>query len=97
MEKKQNINIRIADTTPLPMRIDRDDEEVIRIAERNVNDLWKSWSKRFPDKSSSDILGMVAFRFAQLYFINQAAVADIDSVLGDIEESLDAQLTRLDD
>ncbi len=97
MDKKQNINVRIADTPPLPMRIDRDDEEVIRIAERNVNELWRSWSDRFPGKSSSEVLAMVAFRFAQLYFINQKAVASIDNLLEEIDRSLDQQLNRLED
>ncbi|MCH5245928.1 MAG: cell division protein ZapA [Muribaculaceae bacterium] len=97
MEQKQNISIRIAGTPPIPMRINRDDEEVIRIAERNVNDLFKAWSLKFRDKGSEEILAMVAFRFAELYFNQQTAVSGIDNILTQIENELDNQLQKLDD
>lgn len=89
MNVKQNITIRIADQPPLPMKIDREDEEAIRIAERSVNDLWKAWSARFKDKSSSEILSMVAFRYARLYFGQQKAVDGLDKVLEGLESDLD--------
>lgn len=97
MERKQNINIRIADAAPLPMSIAPETEETIRIAERNVNELWKTWSKRFPDKSSRDVLAMVAFRFAHLYFSNIAASGELDRKLSHLENQLDELLLRLDE
>ena len=39
MNDKLNITIRIANQAPIPLSINRDDEEVIRTAEFNVNKL----------------------------------------------------------
>lgn len=97
MEEKQNISVRIANTPPIPMRINRDDEEVIRIAERNVNNLYNTWLAKFHDKSREEILAMVAFRFAELYFNQQTAAAGIDEILGNIEAELDQQLSKLEE
>lgn len=94
MEHKQNISIRIAGTAPIPMRINRDDEEVMRIAERSVNDLFKTWSAKFRDKSAEDVLAMVAFRFAELYFNQQVAASQVDDTLKQIEEMLDSRLAQ---
>ena len=94
MEHKQNISIRIAGTAPIPMRINRDDEEVMRIAERSVNDLFKTWSVKFRDKSAEDVLAMVAFRFAELYFNQQVAASQVDDTLKQIEEMLDCRLSQ---
>lgn len=76
----------------MPLKIDSDDEEIIRIAEQNINRLWRTWSQRFKDKTSGEILAMVAFRFAQLYFTNEARVEEVDSVLEQLENELDRRL-----
>lgn len=73
----------------MPMRIDRSDEELIRVAERNVNRLWRTWSERFGDRSSAEVMGMVAFRFAQLYFTQQEAATGMDEMLGNLADELD--------
>lgn len=67
MNDKLNITIRIANQAPIPLSINRDDEEVIRTAEFNVNKLWNAWSAKFKNKSSMEVLAMVAFRFAELF------------------------------
>ena len=96
MKRKQNITIRIADQPPMPLSIDIDDEEVIRTAADNVNQLWTTWSKRFKDKTSSEILAMVAFRFAQLYFMHEAGVESVDSLLQQLEKDLDDKLLEIE-
>ena len=89
MTDTQNISIRIADCKPLRMTIPREQEERIRRAELNVNQLWQSWSLRFKDNSSHEILAMVAFRFAEL-LLNQIALNDAsERLLADFEQSLD--------
>ena len=72
MNDKLNITIRIANQAPIPLSINRDDEEVIRTAEFNVNKLWNAWSAKFKNKSSMEVLAMVAFRFAELFFTQNA-------------------------
>ena len=74
MNDKLNITIRIANQAPIPLVINRQDEEVIRMAEYNVNRLWTSWSTKFKSKSQMEVLSMVAFRFAELFFTQGQAV-----------------------
>lgn len=96
MKDKLNITIRIADTAPLHLSIDREEEETIRTAEFKVNELWRSWSGRFKNRTSHEIMAMVAFRFAQLYFTLNAQAASIEERLRDFEEELDKLLLKVD-
>lgn len=94
MRDKLNITIRIADLPPFALRINIDEEEAIRNAEYNVNKLWRTWSLRFADKSSTEVLGMVAFQFAKLFTILNKQVEDTDAMLQDFENQLDAILMQ---
>lgn len=68
MKDKLNITIRIANQPPIALTINRDEEEIIRQAEANVNRLWLNWSERF-NTSPTSLLAMVAFQFAKLHAI----------------------------
>lgn len=96
MKDKLNITIRIADTAPLHLSIEREEEETIRNAEFKVNELWRAWSGRFKNRTSHEIMAMVAFRFAQLYFTLNTQAASINDRLGDFEEELDRLLLKID-
>ena len=97
MNDKLNITIRIANQAPIPLSIKREDEEVIRTAEYNVNRLWNSWSTKFKSKSSTAVLAMVAFRFAELFFTQNAAVQSAADMLGAFESRLDEILLDVGD
>lgn len=88
---KINITIRLAEAPPLPLQINRDEEPRIRTAEYHVNQLWKSWSRQFPDKSAYEILAMTAFQFAKLY----VGLNDEAEQTGKVLEQLDGRLDRL--
>lgn len=72
------------------MTIPREQEERIRRAELNVNRLWQSWSLRYKDNSSHEIMAMVAFRFAELLLTQIAVNEATEHLLADFENSLDA-------
>ncbi|MCM1162950.1 MAG: cell division protein ZapA [Muribaculaceae bacterium] len=86
-----NISIRIADQPRIPLRIPAHQEETVRRAEENINALWQAWKAKeeFSDKSPAEILAMVTFRFAQLYYSNLEASQNIDKVLAGLESSFD--------
>ncbi|MDE5727201.1 MAG: cell division protein ZapA [Duncaniella sp.] len=90
-DKYLNISIRIANLPRIPMRIPRSQEELVRRAESSINELWKQWSamEEFSDKSPTEVLGMVTFRFARLYFGLLDASQSIDRVLAGLEASFD--------
>lgn len=96
-EKILNISIRIADQPRMPLRIPAGQEEIVRRAEANINELWRKWSAMddFKDKTSAEILAMVTFRFAQLYFTSMETSMKIDKTLEGLEKSLDKVLLDL--
>ncbi len=89
MNDKLNITIRIANQPPIPLSINREDEEVIRTAEYNLNRLWNSWSTKFKSKSPTEVLAMVAFRFAELFFTQTAMTKETEEALSSFEAKLD--------
>ncbi len=89
MNDKLNITIRIANQAPIPLAINRSDEEVIRMAEYNVNRLWNSWRTKFKSKSSNEVLAMVAFRFAELFYTQSAVTQELQTTLEAFESKLD--------
>lgn len=93
-DKILNISIRIADQPRMQLRIPASQEELVRRAEANINELWRKWSAMddFKDKSSPEILAMVTFRFAQLYFGAMEMSDRVDKTLSGLEKSLDKML-----
>lgn len=97
MKDKLNITIRIADQPPISLRdITHDEEAAMREAEYNINRLWSSWCKRFKDKTPSEVLAMVTFQFAQLYYRQTGRMAELEETLRQFEGDLDKIVLRLD-
>ncbi|MBO5780690.1 MAG: cell division protein ZapA [Muribaculaceae bacterium] len=92
MKDKLNITIRIADLPPIAMEIRRDEEPDIRTAEHQVNLLWKSWSKRFSEKSPHEVLAMVAFQFAKAFTLQNRYLEDTEAMIDNFEQQLDKML-----
>lgn len=97
-DKLLNISIRIADQPRMYLRIPGDQEEIVRKAEANINELWRKWSAMddFKDKTSGEILAMVTFRFAQLYFSAEEASYKVEKTLEGLEKTLDRLLLDID-
>lgn len=91
-EDKLNITIRIAGQNPVALKINRADEERVRNAEYQVNRLWSRWLQRFPDKNSTEVLAMVAYQFAELYFNANRLSEETNAVLEQFETELDRML-----
>lgn len=95
-ERQLNISIRIADLPRIPMRIPAGQEETVRTAEAKINELWRSWKAKdeFSDKTSAEVLAMVTFRFAQLYYSTVETSQKINSVLEGLEKEFDSLLLQ---
>lgn len=89
---KLNITIRIAGQKPVALKINRADEERVRNAEYQVNRLWSHWLERFPEKNSMEVLAMVAYQFAELYFTANAVSEEACRMLEGFEKHLDNML-----
>lgn len=69
MDQKHNITIRLANRYTLPLKaVTPQEEEIVRQAERGVNELWRTWCQRFPGKSPEEVMALVAYRFAEMYY-----------------------------
>lgn len=88
MNDKFNITIRIAGQEPIILAINRDDEATAREAEYHVNRLYNNYSQRFRTKMPSELLAMVAYRFAELLFTQSAIVERTEKMLDDFETEL---------
>lgn len=97
MTDKLNITIRIADQPPMRLKILPQDEEIVRKAQSNINELWSRWCERFNDKTPGEVLAMVTFRFAQMYFTAESQSREASEVIADLESSLDRLLLDPDE
>lgn len=89
---EQNISIRIADVSPISMKIQPDAEELVRRAEKHVNKVWSKWRSEFPNQTSKEILAMVAYQFAKNYFELSERIQRQQQLLNDFENELDRLL-----
>lgn len=92
MKEQQNITIKIADVAPISLTINRQTEEYVREAERNVNKVWAAWTDEFKDKTSKEVLAMVAYQFAKLYYQLLPQMDARERFLEQFESDLDAIL-----
>lgn len=95
MKDKQNITITLADLKPIAMAVDPADEEAVRHAAYQVNKLWSTWRDRYSDKTSEEVLALVAFQFARHYVGAAMAGNRFEKEAADIEQALDGVLDSL--
>lgn len=95
MDDKKQIDVRIADFAPIPILVSEDEVETVHTAEDNVTHLWKVWKKRYgKEKSPIEIMAMVAFQFAKLYYTKEELESDMIKILTDFEKALDSHLLK---
>lgn len=95
MDNKKQIDVRIADLAPIPIRVNADEEPAVHLAEENVTHLWKVWTKRYgKEKSQLETLAMVAFKFAQLYYSDQQLKSETAELLQRFETDLDSIILK---
>ncbi|MDE5970074.1 MAG: hypothetical protein K2K27_08100 [Muribaculaceae bacterium] len=92
MSEVKEINLRIANLAPIQLKVSPDDELSWKKASDAINNLWRSWSARFPDKSPQDILGMITLRFAQAFEVSNSKLEEARNAFDQIEKTLDTLL-----
>lgn len=91
MPTQQNITIKIADVAPISMTIAPETEEVVRLAEYNVNKVWNAWRAKFVNNTAKEVLAMVTFQFAKRYY----QLVQQSDLQKDLLEGFEAELDRL--
>ena len=84
MEDKLSIRINIADRY-YPLKIERKDEEKIRLAAKQINEKVIQYKQRYSDKDTQDFLAMAALQFV-IKSIDAEVKGEISPVLEGIDE-----------
>ena len=73
VDNKKQIEVRLANCKPIPFMINEDEEEIAIKAQEDVTHIWKVWRERYSkEKSSFEVMAMVAFQYARLYYTKDA-------------------------
>lgn len=92
MKAKLKINTSIG-CYRMQFTIDREEEEIFRKAEKQVNSFITEYQKLFPNKSGEEIFSIVAFRLAVVVF--KMEFNQDDSFLVDRIKNLDDEIDKL--
>ncbi len=92
---KVQLYITIADEK-IELNADLDRIEEIHHVEQRVDDLFRTWRKRFPAKTSRQILAMMAYQYASFYHSLERKMKDATAVAEDIENLLENALADTD-
>lgn len=84
--------IRIAGMNPISLRVSgKEEAEIYHQAEELLNKVWGRYETRYRNgrTSSTEIMTMVAFKFAWMYINSERHNSDVDSFLKAFESKLD--------
>lgn len=89
MTDKQNITIQLAGQPKIPLAVERSEEELVRKAEKMVNDLWHRWaSQTFAAEPHLKVMARVAFQFALLYLKGESSLRELENLEKTLDETL---------
>lgn len=91
-EEKVKIKLNIAGEAFL-YSVPYGKQEEARHAEADINLVYSSWRKRFPEKSDRELLAMIAFRYADLYSAMVRESENTRTAVNDIDELLKKTIT----
>ena len=98
MDDKLSIRVNIADRY-YPLRIERSDEERIRLAAKLINEKVLQYKQRYSDKDVQDFLAMATLQYVikLLELENRHDVDPFIEMVRDLNEQLDNVLTEKTD
>lgn len=98
MDDKLSIRVNIADRY-YPLRIDRNDEERIRLAAKLINEKVLQYKQRYSDKDVQDFLAMATLQYVikLLELENRHDVDPFIEMVRDLNEQLDNILSEKTD
>ena len=68
------------------------DQDYTRETEKNLNSLYETWSRKFADRSATELLAMIAFQYASYYDALKRTYVEADAKAEKIEAKLDAMV-----
>lgn len=89
--EKVNIQISIAGEN-LPLSVTPDQQDLVRETEKNINALYDDWHRRYPRRTPSQLLAMMAYQYASYYLAMTRRDRRLAIELQELEEGIDALL-----
>ncbi|TCO09122.1 cell division protein ZapA [Natronoflexus pectinivorans] len=95
MDDKLSIRVNVADRY-YPLRVDREDEERIRMAAKLINDKVLQYKQRYNDKDVQDFLAMAALQYVikVLELENNHDVTPVMEAVSLLDKKIDQLLTE---
>ncbi|HIU39025.1 MAG TPA: cell division protein ZapA [Candidatus Limisoma intestinavium] len=93
-KEKQNVTLNIAGEQVKTV-INRSEEEELRKIEKQVTGLWKQWKQMNPSKTDSQVLAMVAFQYAKLYYDELLAGEKREAALQSFIKTYEERLNKI--
>ncbi len=93
MKDKLDINIKIKDIV-LPVTISPEEEPLLREVDKQVNHIFKEYTKMFPHATDIEILARVTLLFAKGFVAQSVEVDKVEQMLKDFDSDLDRLLIK---
>ncbi len=95
MDDKLSIKVNVAERY-YPLRIDREDEEMIRRAARMINETVLQYKQKYVDKDTQDFIAMAALQFVIKLLENESKAdsAPMEESLHEMNNELDSFIKK---
>ncbi len=97
--EKQQLTLRIAEEKIITV-VPRKDELSLKRVEKEVNALWDRWKLMHPSRTKTQILAMMAFQYAKLYYDvageSSRREKELKDFIREYEEKMDEILLQID-
>ena len=84
MDEKLSIRINIGEKY-YPLRIEREEEEIIRKAAKAINDKLNQYKGKYSERDMVDLLAMTALQYTKKYY-EKLADTDTDQINAEIKQ-----------
>lgn len=89
--EKVNIQINIAGEN-LPLSVAADQQDLVRETEKNINGLYDDWRRRYPRRTPTQLLAMMAYQYASYYLALTRRDHRAAAELRQLEQEIDSLL-----
>lgn len=95
MDDKLSIRINIGDKY-YPLRIERDEEELIRKAAKTINDKLNQYKGKYSERDMVDLLAMTALQYTKKYLehVVDDEIAELNEELRQINTDLEEYINQ---
>lgn len=92
---KIKMRIQVADEV-IPLTVGFDEQDDVRDTESRIHALYADWHRRFPHKSTKELLAMMTYQYASYYLAYSRRYEDVTRMLEEFEGKIDDMINNPD-